>query len=159
MNLTAEENYGVEFLYWEIVSGTAVLADSENPEWTVNLQDDLTIRAHFGEPVPPEDITFSVDPAEAGSILLDSILIPSYPSTESLAVSGHSIQAIPADQWWVFSHWTTSQSANIISPDTSSPDATLDVEVSGQVTAHFTYIEHLGLKLRFNPQEQVLLLL
>lgn len=151
VNLTAEENYGVEFLYWEIVSGTAVLADSENPEWTVNLQDDLTIRAHFGEPVPPEDITFSVDPAEAGSILLDGILIPSYPSTESLAVSGHSIQAIPADQWWVFSHWTTSQSANIISPDTSSPDATLDVEVSGQVTAHFTYIEHLELEVEVQP--------
>ncbi|MAO46945.1 MAG: hypothetical protein CL823_07320 [Crocinitomicaceae bacterium] len=151
VNLTAEENYGVEFLYWEIVSGTAVLADSENPEWTLNLQDDLTIRAHFGEPVPPEDITFSVEPAEAGSILLDGILIPSYPSTESLAVSGHIIQAIPADQWWVFSHWTTSQSANIISPDTSSPDATLDVEVSGQVTAHFTYIEHLELEVEVQP--------
>ena len=151
VNLTAEENYGVEFLYWEIVSGTAVLADSENPEWTLNLQDDLTIRAHFGVPVPPEDITFNVEPAGAGSIVLDGILIPSYPSTESLSVSGHSMQAIPVNQWWVFSHWTTSQPANIVGPDTNSPNATLDVEVSGQVTAHFTYIEHLELEVEVQP--------
>ncbi len=151
VNLTAEENYGVEFLYWEVVSGTAVLADPENPEWTINLQDDLTIRAHFGVPVPPEDITFNVEPAGAGTIMLDGILIPNYPSTQSLSVSTHNMQATPADQWWVFSHWTTSQPSNIIGPDTNSPNATVDVEVSGEVTAHFTYIEHLELEVEVQP--------
>lgn len=151
VNLTAEENYGVEFLYWEVVSGTAVLADPENPEWTINLQDDLTIRAHFGEPVPPEDITFHVEPAGAGSIMLDGILIPSYPSTQELSVSTHNLQAIPVDQWWVFSHWTTSQPSNIIGPDSNSENAILDVEVEGTVTAHFTYIEHLELEVEVQP--------
>lgn len=151
VNLTAEENYGVEFLYWEIVSGTAVLADSENPEWTLNLQEDLTIRAHFGVPAPPEDITFNVEPANAGTIMLDGILIPTYPTTQSLSVSGHTMQATPVDQWWVFSHWTTSQPSNIIGPNMISSNATLEVEVSGEVTAHFTYIEHLELEVVVQP--------
>ena len=151
INLTAEENYGVEFLFWEVVSGTAVLADPENPEWTLNLQDDLVIRAHFGVPVPPEDITFNVEPANAGSIMLDGLLIPNYPSTQTLSVSGHTLQAIPVDQWWVFSHWTSSQPANLIGPDANAPNATLDVEVSGQVTAHFNYIDHLELEVEVQP--------
>ena len=151
VNLTAEENYGVEFLFWEIVSGTAVLGDPDNPEWNLNLQDDLTIRAHFGVPAPPEDITFNVEPAGAGSIMLDGLLIPNYPTTESLSVSGHTIQAIPTNQWWVFSHWTSSQPTNVIGPDMNSENATLDVEVSGQVVAHFTYIDHLELEVEVQP--------
>ena len=151
VNLTAEENYGVEFLFWEIVSGTAVLDDPDNPEWNLNLQDDLTIRAHFGVPAPPEDITFNVEPAGAGSIMLDGLLIPNYPTTESLSVSGHTIQAIPTNQWWVFSHWTSSQPTNVIGPDMNSENATLDVELSGQVVAHFTYIDHLELEVEVQP--------
>ena len=83
--------------------------------------------------------------------MLDGILIPNYPSTQSLSVSTHNMQATPADQWWVFSHWTTSQPSNIIGPDTNSPNATVDVEVSGEVTAHFTYIEHLELEVEVQP--------
>ena len=117
----------------------------------LNLQDDLTIRAHFGVPAPPEDITFNVEPANAGSIMLDGLLIPNYPTTESLSVSGHALQAIPVDQWWVFSHWTSSQPTNVIGPDMNSENANLDVEVSGQVTAHFTYIDHLELEVEVQP--------
>ena len=117
----------------------------------MNLQDDLTIRAHFGVPAPPEDITFNVEPAGSGSIMLDGLLIPNYPTTESLSVSGHTIQAIPTNQWWVFSHWSSSQPTNVIGPDMNSENATLDVEVSGQVVAHFTYIDHLELEVEVQP--------
>jgi hypothetical protein len=151
INLTAEENYGVEFLYWEIVTGTAILADAENPEWGLSLEGDLTIRAHFGIPVPPEDITFYVEPAGAGSIILDGVIIPTYPSTETLSVSNHNLQASPTNAWWQFTHWTVTPPDNILGPDFVSPNATLAVLLPGSVTAHFEYIDHLQLEVEIQP--------
>lgn len=152
VNLTAEENYGVQFLYWEITSGSATLADPLNLEWEVNLEGDITIVAHFGIPVPPEDITFNVDPAGAGSIVLDGVLISDYPSTQTLTVSGHSMQAVPLNQWWEFSHWTSSNDVNTIDPDMNLSDVTLQVVQPGMVTATFIYIEHTELEVEVRPE-------
>ena len=150
--LTAEENYGVQFLFWEITAGSAPLADPSNLVWEVNLEGDITIVAHFGIPVPPEDITFNVDPAGAGSIVLDGVLIADYPSTQTLTVSGHSMQAVPFNQWWEFSHWTSSNGVNAIDPDMNSADANLQVVQPGMVTATFIYIEHTELEVEVRPE-------
>ena len=151
VSLEAEENYGVEFLYWEIVSGTAVLADSENPIWTLDLEGDLHIRAHFGIPVPPEDIVLNVQPAGAGSIVLDGSVLPVYPTTETLTVSNHTVDAVPASQWWAFSHWTVTPEENLLGPDMISESGILSVETAGTITAHFTYIDHTSLEVEVQP--------
>ena len=151
VNLDAQENYGVQFLFWEIVSGTAVLGDATNPVWDLDLEGDLNIIAHFGIPVPPEDVVFNVEPVGAGSIVLDGIVIPTYPSTESLSVSGHFIQAVGFGMWWEFSHWTSAPAGNVISPDVNSFNANLEVTAAGAVTAHFVYIDHTQLEVQVDP--------
>jgi len=151
VNLTAEENYGVQFLYWEISSGTAVLTDPEEHEWSVQLEGDLSLIAHFGIPAPPEDIVFDVEPVGSGGIVLSGALIPTYPSTETLAVSAHTLQATPSGQWWQFSHWTSTPIENTIGPDMNSENATLDLNSPGNVTAHFSYIEHVELEVEIQP--------
>ena len=35
--------------------------------------------AHFGIPVPPEDVTFAVAPAGAGDIVVDGVILATYP--------------------------------------------------------------------------------
>lgn len=152
VNLEALENYGVEFLYWEIVSGSATLMDAENPIWALSIGEDLHIRAHFGIPVPPENITFNVYPEGAGSIVLDGVMIPEYPTTEALSVSNHTLQAVPSSQWWQFSHWTVTPDENLLGPDMVSENGTLSVEVEGTVTANFTYIEHVELEVEIQPE-------
>jgi len=153
VTLTAEENYGVQFLFWEIVSGSAALSDPTDPLWTIDLSGDLTVIAHFGIPVPPEDIVFNVDPIGAGGIVLDGVPIDSYPSTESLNVSGHTLQAVSSNQWWEFSNWSSSPAENVIGPDMNSVNANLDVALPGFVTAHFSYIEHTQLEVEVQPAQ------
>ncbi len=151
ITLTAEENYGVQFLFWEITAGSATLTDPTNLVWEVNLEGDITIVAHFGIPVPPEDMTFNVDPAGSGAIVLDGVVISDYPSTQTLTVSGHPMQAVPLNEWWQFSHWTSSNVVNGILPDMNSAEANLQVVQSGLVTATFTYIEHTELEVEVRP--------
>jgi hypothetical protein len=153
VTLTAEENYGVQFLFWEIVSGAAVLPDPTDVLWTIDLSGDLTVIAHFGIPVPPEDIVFDVQPIGAGGIVLDGVSIDSYPSTESLSVSGHTLQAVSSNQWWEFSYWSSSPIDNAIGPDINASNANLDVALPGAVTAHFTYIEHTQLEVEVQPAQ------
>jgi len=153
VTLTAEENYGVAFLYWEIVSGTATLTDPTDELWTLDLSGDLTVIAHFGIPVPPEDVVFNVEPIGSGGIVLDGVSIDSYPSTESLSVSGHTIQAVSSGQWWQFSHWSSTPIENVVSPDMNASNANLEITLPGFVTAHFTYIEHTELEVEVQPSQ------
>ena len=153
VTLTAEENYGVQFLFWEIVSGTAVLTDPTDLLWTLDLSGDLTVIAHFGIPVPPEDVVFNVEPIGSGGIILDGVSIDSYPSTESLTVSGHTIQAVTSGQWWQFSHWSSTPFENVVSPDMNASNANLEIALPGVVTANFTYIEHTELEVEVQPSQ------
>ena len=140
-------------MFWEITSGSAPLADATNLAWEVNLEGDITIVAHFGIPVPPEDVSFNVDPAGAGSIILDGVLITDYPSTQTLTVSGHTIQAVSSGQWWQFSHWSSTPVVNVVSPDMNASNANLEIALPGVVTAHFTYIEHTELEVEIKPSQ------
>ncbi|PCJ82267.1 MAG: hypothetical protein COA49_01865 [Bacteroidetes bacterium] len=151
VNLEAQENYGDQFLYWEIVSGSAVLIDETDPNWDLNLEGDLSIIAHFGIPAPPEDIVFNVEPEGAGSIVLDGEVIPTYPSIESLSVGNHSIEAVGFGLWWEFSHWSSTSAGNVIDTDVNLPNVNLNVSEAGSVTAHFIYIDHTQLEVTVEP--------
>ena len=48
ITLEAEEDYGVGFLYWEVVSGDVSIADLSNPILPLTLTGDAHLIAHFG---------------------------------------------------------------------------------------------------------------
>ena len=64
--LEAEEAYGVSFLYWQVVSGDVTIANVNDPLLPLTLTGDAHLVAHFGIPVPPEDVMFNVSPEGAG---------------------------------------------------------------------------------------------
>ena len=147
--LEAEENYGLAFLFWEVISGDVTLTDSTNPELPLDLTGDAHLVAHFGIPVPPEDVTFHVVPAGSGLITLDGANLNSYPHTESLNVGNHGLNVLPSP-WWEFSHWTWN--GNDLNPDATSLPAELDVYEPGSVTAHFVEIPHTNLTVLVEPE-------
>ena len=148
--LEAEEAYGVAFLYWEVVSGAVTIADVTDPVLPLTLTEDAHIVAHFGIPVPPEDVTFAVAPAGAGDIVVDGVPLSTYPSTESMTVAPHNLMAQP-EEWWAFTHW--SWTGNDIAPDATSNPAELAVGETGFVTAHFVEIPHTSLTVVVSPSE------
>ena len=147
--LEAEENYGLAFLFWEVISGDVTLTDATNPELPLDLTGDAHLVAHFGIPVPPEDVTFHVVPAGSGLITLDGANLNSYPHTESLNVGNHGLNVLPSP-WWEFSHWTWN--GNDLNPDATSLPAELDVYEPGSVTAHFVEIPHTNLTVLVEPE-------
>ena len=104
ITLEAEEDFGVGFLFWEIVGGR-VDCRREQPRPALTLTGDAHLIAHFGLPMPPEEVTFNVSPAGTGDILLDGVAFTSYPATETIDVGSHNLQA-EAMPWWLFSHWS-----------------------------------------------------
>ena len=150
ITLEAEEDYGVGFLYWEVVSGDVSIADLSNPILPLTLTGDAHLIAHFGLPVPPEELTFNVSPLGTGAILFDGTAFASYPATEMIEVGSHNLQAEPVP-WWAFSHW--SLDGNVVTPDETSSLAQLDVFESGLVTAHFVAIPHTNLTVMVSPPE------
>ena len=148
IELTAEEAFGLTFLYWEVVNGDVDLADATDPVLPLSLTGDAHLVAHFGIPVPPEDVTFVVVPDGAGQIVLDGTSLTNSPQTESLNVGPHGLGVNP-EEWWAFSHWTWT--GNALSPDAESSIAELEVYEPGFVTAHFVEIPHTDLTVRVSP--------
>ncbi|MEY3010959.1 MAG: hypothetical protein RLZZ314_1601 [Bacteroidota bacterium] len=150
ITLEAEEDYGLAFLYWEVVSGDVSIADVTDPWLPLTLSGDVHLVAHFGIPVPPEELTFSVDPLGSGSIVLDGNILNANPFTNLVNVGAHNLNVNPT-QWWAFSHWTWN--GNEVGPDPTSIPAELNVFEPGHVTAHFVPIPHTDLTVMVSPSE------
>ena len=150
ITLQAEEDYGLAFLYWEVVSGDVAIADVTNPLLPLTMSGDVHLIAHFGIPVPPEEVTFQVDPPGSGFIVLDGGTLTDNPHTELVSVAGHNLMAEPIE-WWAFSHWTWS--GNDIQPSAEASPAELDVVEPGVVTAHFVPIPHTDLTVMVSPPD------
>ena len=148
--LEAEEAYGVSFLYWQVVSGDVTIANVNDPLLPLTLTGDAHLVAHFGIPVPPEDVMFNVSPEGAGFVVLDGLTLQDNPSVETMNVGMHSLMADP-NEWWAFSHW--SWNGNTLGPDAESLNADYEVYEAGMVTAHFVEIPHTDLTVVVSPQQ------
>ena len=148
--LEAEEAYGVSFLYWQVVSGDVTIANVNDPLLPLTLTGDAHLVAHFGIPVPPEDVMFNVSPEGAGFVVLDGFALQDNPSVETLNVGMHSLMADP-NEWWAFSHW--SWTGNTLGPDAEALNADYEVFEAGMVTAHFVEIPHTDLTVEVSPQQ------
>ncbi len=150
ITLEAEEDYGLAFLYWEVVSGDVTLGDASNPLLELDLTGDVHLVAHFGIPVPPEEVSFAVSPEGSGFVILDGATLTDNPHVDLINVGNHNLQAEPKE-WWAFSHWTWN--GNVIAPDAESSPAQLEVFEPGTVTAHFVEIPHTDLTVVVSPQQ------
>lgn len=150
ITLEAEEDYGLAFLYWEVVSGDVTLGDASNPLLELDLTGDVHLVAHFGIPVPPEEVSFAVSPEGSGFVILDGATLTDNPHVDLINVGNHNLLAEPKE-WWAFSHWTWN--GNVIAPDAESSPAQLEVFELGTVTAHFVEIPHTDLTVVVSPQQ------
>lgn len=150
ISLEAEENYGLAFLYWEVVSGDVTLSDVTNPLLELDLTGDVHLVAHFGIPVPPEEVSFMVSPPGSGFVILDGVTLLDNPHTDLINVGNHNVMAEP-NAWWSFTHW--SLEGNVLSPNEEASPAQLEVFEPGTLTAHFTEIPHTDLTVVVSPQQ------
>ncbi|MDA0939365.1 MAG: CotH kinase family protein [Bacteroidetes bacterium] len=150
ITLEAEENYGLSFLYWEVVAGDVTISDVNDPLLELDLTGDVHLVAHFGIPVPPEEVSFSVSPPGSGFVILDGVTLLDNPHVDLINVGNHNLLAEP-NEWWAFSHWTWT--GNVIAPDAEASPAQLEVFEPGTVTAHFVEIPHTDLTVVVSPQQ------
>jgi len=150
ITLEAEEDYGLAFLYWEVVSGDVTLGDASNPLLELDLTGDVHLVAHFGIPVPPEEVSFAVSPEGSGFVILDGATLSDNPHVDLINVGNHNLLAEPKE-WWAFSHWTWN--GNVITPDAEASPAQLEVFEPGTVTAHFVEIPHTDLTVVVSPEQ------
>ena len=148
ISLEAEEECeGAEFLYWEVISGDLVIDDIQDSTIEIELTGNVTLMAHFGEPVPPETVVFEVDPPGMGNIALNGLVLGPYPDATELFDGDYDITATPIP-WWSFSHWSFDAN-DVVSSDAAN--AVLYVDTGGTVVAHFDYVEHIDLVVEVEP--------
>jgi gliding motility-associated-like protein len=150
LTLEAEEDYGLAFLYWEVVAGDVTISDVNNPLLELDLTGDVHLVAHFGIPVPPEEVSFAVSPAGSGFVILDGVTLLDNPHVDLINVGNHNLLAEP-NEWWAFSHWTWN--GNVVAPDAEASPAQFEVFEPGAVTAHFVEIPHTDLTVVVSPQQ------
>lgn len=149
MDLTALENYGEIFLFWEVLEGDINLVNPSNPSLGFTLNGDATLVAYFASNADPQEITFVVDPPGAGDIVLDGMTLQGYPATELVDYGAHTLAAVGLDEWHVFTGWTSTGPQ--VTPSMSNPNGSISVTQSGTITAHFDVIEHMDLHVRVEP--------
>ncbi|MDP4826888.1 MAG: CotH kinase family protein [Flavobacteriales bacterium] len=137
------------FLYWEVVSGGVVIADSSNPNIEIELTEDTYIIAYFVNNFDPQAVMFDVVPAGAGDILLDGNIMAPYPNTQLIDVGAHGLVASPATIWYVFDHWETINAT--ITPDEFTPDATTSIFLTDTIIAFFNELEHYEIFVDVEP--------
>lgn len=152
IDLTGIPGLNVDFINWEIVDGNIVLSDDTDPSITINADGDIVILANFDPPVPPVNITFNVEPAEGGFILADGTAVDPVPSSFLLDIGTEiEVNAIP-NQWWLFSHWTSSN-GTLFYEDPTNPENGFMVEQDDTFTAHFEPIIRHEVVVRVEPAE------
>lgn len=151
ISLTGIPGVNVDFINWEVVDGDLNAFDEENPEITVTSDGDFTIIGNFDPPVPPVSVTFMVEPAEGGNILVDGDFVDPLPSTFLVQVgSEFEIQALP-NQWWEFSHWSSNGTEFYELPEEALNG--ILVEEADVFVAHFTPIIRHEVVVRVEPPQ------
>ena len=97
MALEAQEEYGELFLFWDVLDGDVPLTNPTNPNLNFTLNGDATIIAYFAANADPQEVVFDVNPAGAGDIIVDGVILSGYPTTETLEYGAHTVEAVGLD--------------------------------------------------------------
>lgn len=136
------------FAGWEIVSGTGVIADPNNPITTLTIQSDVTIVAIFQEPNDgPVVITTQLSEPGAGVITVNGIAQTVYPNDTQVNPGEDINVSITANEWFIFNNWVSSDGTNL-TPDDLATTITLALCQTDTLTAMFTAIPHFTLNIK-----------
>lgn len=136
------------FAGWEIVSGSATIADPLSPNTTVIFHSDAVIRAVFQDlNTGPIVITTDMNLPGAGIITVNGIAQASYPGNTTINPGESTSLTVAPNEWYTFDHW---ESANGISftPGNTATAISFSTCQSDTITAHFTYIPNFILTVK-----------
>lgn len=139
------------FTSWEIVSGTGVIANPNDPQTTMTISSDVTLVAHFSEPATgPVVITSNMSLAGAGTITVNGALQPTYPFNSQVEPGSLVSLTATTNEWFVFDHWESVNST--ISPNENDTSITITPCHSDSIIAVYTAIDHFTLHVNLGPQ-------
>lgn len=139
------------FAGWEILSGTATIADPNSDSTTIVFSSNVTLVAHFVEPNSgPISVTFNTDLEDAGVIAVNGVPIGTLPATQEYSPGTELSVSVTENEWFIFQEWQTTIAA--IEPAEDETEITLSPCLSDTVIAVFEYIEHYTVDIQ--PGEQ-----
>jgi gliding motility-associated-like protein len=102
------------FSYYEIVSADAYVYDPNDSDFSMDIEGDLTVIFYFD----PLNVTYQLNPAGSGSIIIDGSLISTFPHSDNYVENTNvTLSAIP-NVGWKIENWTSQN--NPISPNNTS---------------------------------------
>jgi gliding motility-associated-like protein len=141
-NLTAATPHTNWYLQnWEKKRTTSNFApDNVSTTVAYTFSEKDTVIAHFHYIPDPDsiDVTFDVDPATKGEIILNGVTIPTYPTTIKLdRTQSYSLLAQPTAQFHRFVNWTKTDGASNFAPSDTLTSTTYTFQNTDYVVAHF----------------------
>lgn len=149
IDLDAEEDLEGIFLYWEVIEGDLVIDDINNPDIQITPSGDVTIVAWFTDNIEPQPVMFDVQPEGAGDILVAAQSVAPYPNTIIVEGGLNTFEAVPENEWFVFSHWETIH-ANMM-PSDEDPETTAMIALPDTVVAVFEELPNAELYVDVQP--------
>ena len=133
VDLSAMENPGFAFDYWETLSTTLSSTTTDTTSFIVASAD--TITAYFIDLPDSIEVTIMIDPASSGSVVVDGDTISPAPWTTTVVVGTRlNLSAVPATGY-TFYNWETFN--NPVFPSDTDLDITFTALLSDTIIAHF----------------------
>jgi hypothetical protein len=133
--LTALPGPGYVFSHWEFVNNTPMPGDTD-PAITVNLESSDTVTAWFIEDaLPSYNFSLEVEPADAGSVTVNTVTPATYPYTESFLSGTIVDMAAAANADYMFDYWELDN--HIVNPDPFDTEVYFALTTLENVVAHF----------------------
>lgn len=146
--VTASENPGYIFDYWEVFNHTMDSAIT-NPNNSLSITQTDSVVAHYVLSGDTIGLTFDVDPVAGGDISISGFTPPSYSYSDFYPnTSLQTLVAIPL-AGHVFLNWTSNNTVFATSPNDSI--VTITVGLSDTIIAHFLKIDTFAVVFNVDP--------
>ena len=146
--VTASENPGYIFDYWEVFNHTMDSAIT-NPNNSLSITQTDSVVAHYVLSGDTIGLTFDVDPVSGGDISISGFTPPAYSYSDFYPnTSLQTLVAIPLPGH-VFLNWTSNSTAFSTSPTDSI--VTITVGLSDTIIAHFLKIDTFAVVFNVDP--------
>ena len=121
------------FSHWE-VNNHAVLPDDLSQDMIINLNQTDTIIAVY-DVIPHQTITVLVEPAIAGTVIVDDFLVVNDDWTGELEAERAMPFTAYAENFWYFDKWEANN--HLASPDNRSQEVEYTITTSDTIVAYF----------------------
>ena len=146
--VTASENPGYIFDYWEVFNHTMDSAIT-NPNNSLSITQTDSVVAHYVLSGDTIGLTFDVGPVSGGDISISGFTPPAYSYSDFYPnTSLQTLVAIPLPGH-VFLNWTSNSTAFATSPNDSI--VTITVGLSDTIIAHFLKIDTFAVVFNVDP--------